>query len=262
VSEVLKAYDGSGAAWARGPSSLYDRLAMRIVEPHAERLRGAMVLDAGAGTGAVCRALSRAGAAPIALDASADMLAQVGDAAVLTIVGDICSIPMVTGGLDAAVSAFAVSHVATPERAIAEMGRVVKPAGCVIVAVFGASRPNTSKDVVDQVAAAYGFVPPAWYLELKTRTEPLSNTPESLHACAQTASLHDIDIEDVTLASGLDTPQAMVEYRIGMAHLSPFARSLTTETYQRFVTDAIAAVAARGQAVSPRVLILSSRASA
>lgn len=262
MSEVLGAYEGSGAAWARGPAQLYDRMAMRIVEPHAERLRGAVVLDAGAGTGAVCRALRRTGAVPIALDASSDMLAQVGDAAVRTIVGDICSIPVVTGRFDAAVSAFSVSHVATPERALAEMCRVVKPSGCVIVAVFGASPPNASKDVVDQVAAAYGFVPPAWYLELKARTEPLSNTPELLYACAHAASLHDIDIDDVTLASGLDTPQAMVEYRIGMAHLSPFARSLTTETYQRFLTDAIAAVATRGQAVSPRVLILSSRASA
>lgn len=261
MNDVLRAYDGSGAAWARGPSRLYDRLALRIVEPHAARLRGAMVLDAGAGTGAVCRALRQAGATPVALDVSTDMLAQLGDGARLTLVGDICSMPLATGTVDAAVSAFTVSHVRTPERALAEMRRVVKPSGSVIVAVFGAAPQHASKDAVDRVASAYGFVPPAWYLELKMGTEPLTNTPELLRACAHAAGLHHIGVEDVTIASGLDTPRAVVEYRIGLAHLTPFARSLTADTYEHFVADAIDAVAIRGQAVAPRVLILSSRVS-
>jgi SAM-dependent methyltransferase len=262
VNDVLRAYDGSGVAWARGPSRLYDRLALRIIAPHAERLRGAMVLDAGAGTGAVSAALRLAGATPIALDASTDMLAQLGDRVHLAVAGDICSMPLATGTVDAAASAFTVSHVRTPERALAEMRRVVKPSGPVIAAVFGAAPEHASKDAVDQVASAYGFVPPPWYVELKTGTEPLTNTPALLHACAQAAGLRDIDIDDVVIPSGLDTAEDVVAYRVGLAHFGPFVRGMTAETHERFMSEAVEAVALRGQAVTPRVLILSSRAPA
>jgi ubiquinone/menaquinone biosynthesis C-methylase UbiE len=260
VSELRGVYDGSGAAWARGPSRLYDKLALRIIEP--TRLQGALVLDAGAGTGAVCRALRRAGATPVALDTSADMLAQLGTAALHAVIGDICSEPFADGTFDAAVSAFVLSHVEAPERALAEMRRVVKPLGAIIAAVFGAAPTNASKDVVDRIAADYGFVAPAWYTTFKSHTEPLTNTPERFRACAGAAGLSDITILDVEVDSGIDTPEALVEYRIGMAHLAPFVSSLSPPRRERFMLDAADDVAARGQAVRPRVLVLSSRASA
>jgi hypothetical protein len=141
------------------------------------------------------------------------------------------------------------------------MDRVVKARGLVIAAVFGAAAANASKDVVDKVAAEYGFVAPAWYETLKTRTEPLTNTPERLRACAQAAGLASASVEDVTIDSGLDSPQAMVEYRLGMAHVAPFVSSLTAAKREALMCDATAEVARRGQAIRPRVLILSSRAS-
>ena len=150
------AYEGSGAAWACGPSFVYDRMALRVVQPYATRLAGKLVLDAGAGTGAVCRALARAGALPVAFDSSADMLAQVGDAALVAIVGDLCAQPFLDGAFEAAVSAFAISHVDTPERSLAELRRIVKPSGPVIVAVFGAAPRNANKNIVDQLAAQHG----------------------------------------------------------------------------------------------------------
>jgi ubiquinone/menaquinone biosynthesis C-methylase UbiE len=261
VSELRGAYERAGKAWARGPSRLYDNLALRIVESAGEQLRGSLVLDAGAGTGAVCRALRRAGATAIALDSSADMLAHVGDAALLAVVGDITAQPFLAASFDAAVSAFTISHLESPERALGEMCRVVKPAGLVIAAVFGAAPPNASKDVVDTIAAEYGFVAPAWHDTLKTRTEPLTNTPERLHACAEAAGLASIAVEDVTVDPGLDSPAAMVEYRLGMAHFSAFVGSLADAKREALVRDATAEVALRGQAIRPRVLILSSRAS-
>jgi SAM-dependent methyltransferase len=261
VTELRGAYERAGDAWARGPSRLYDRLALRIVESAGEQLRGSLVLDAGAGTGAVCRALRRAGATAIALDASADMLAHIGNAALLSVVGDICAQPFLAASFDAAVSAFTISHLETPERALGEMRRVVKPGGLVIAAVFGAAASNASKDVVDQVAAEYGFVAPAWHETLKTRTEPLSNTPEPLHACAAGAGLVSVTIEDITVDPGLDSPAAMVEYRLGMAHFAAFVSSLAAAQREALVRDATEAVARRGQAIRPRVLILSSRAS-
>jgi len=127
--------------------------------------------------------------------------------------------------------------------------------------VFGAAAPNASKDVVDQVAAEHGFVAPAWYVTLKACTEPLTNTPERLRACAEAAGLQSVSVADVTVDPGLDSPEAMVEYRLGMAHVAAFVSSLEADERESLVRDATAAVARRGQAIRPRVLILSSRAS-
>jgi ubiquinone/menaquinone biosynthesis C-methylase UbiE len=234
---------------------------VRIVESTGGQLRGCLVLDAGAGTGAVCRALGRVGATAIALDASADMLTHIGDAALLSVVGDICAPPFPAASFDATVSAFTISHLENPERALAEMRRVVKARGLVIAAVFGAAPSNTSKDVVDQVAAEYGFVAPAWHETLKTRTEPLTNTPELLRACAEAAGLSSIGVEDVIVDPGLDSPAAMVAYRLGMAQFAAFIGSLAAAKREALIRDATAEVARSGQAIRPRVLILSSRAS-
>jgi ubiquinone/menaquinone biosynthesis C-methylase UbiE len=261
VTELRGAYERAGDAWARGPSRLYDRLALRIVESTGEQLRGALVLDAGAGTGAICRALRGAGATAIALDSSAGMLAHIGNAALVSVVGDVCSQPFLAASFDAAVSAFTISHLQAPERALGEMRRVVRGRGLVLAAVFGAAAANASKDVVDQVAAGYGFVAPAWHETLKTRTEPLTNTPERLRACAESAGWASVTIEDVTIAPGLDSPEAIVEYRLGMAHFAPFVSSLAAADREALVRDATAEVGRRGQAIRPRVLILSGRAS-
>ena len=261
MTELRRAYEHAGDAWAGGPSLLYDRLATRIVESAGGQLRGCLVLDAGAGTGAVCRALRRVGAEAIALDASADMLAHVGHAAVVSVVGDVCAQPFAGASFDAIVSAFTISHLECPGVALREMRRVVKAGRLVIAAVFGAAPSNASKDVVDQVAAEYGYVAPTWYETLKTRTEPLTNTPEMLRACAEAAGLVRIGVEDITVDSGLDSPAARVEYRLGMAQFSAFVGSLVAAKREALVRDATAEVARRGQAIRPRVLILSSRAS-
>jgi SAM-dependent methyltransferase len=220
------------------------------------------VLDVGAGTGAVCRALAAAGATPVAFDASADMLAHASTSALVAITGDMCSLPFLGGAFDAAFAAFSISHVETPEQALAEMRRVVRPAGLVVAAVFGASPPNASKEIVDEVARNFGFEAPGWYVTLKSSAEPRSNTPELLRECALVAGLVQVEIEDRTVDPGLESPEELVEYRIGMAHLAPFVASLRETRRASFLRRALTEVRRRGQPVLPRILILSSRAPA
>lgn len=253
------AYEGSAVAWAQGPARLYDRLAIRVLEPFAEQLRGRTVLDAGAGTGAICRALQHLGATAVALDESADMLDQVDGAARLAVVGDLCSLPFLKASFDAAVSAFAISHIDTPARALAEMLRVVQPRGLILVAVFGTAPANTSKEVIHKVAAQHGYQPPGWYVHLKTQTEPLSNTPELLSGCAREAGLAEVVIADLVVDVGISSAEEIVASRTGMAHLAPFVSSLTEARRERFLRDAVAAVRESSEPVRPRVLILSSR---
>jgi SAM-dependent methyltransferase len=253
------AYQGVAAAWASGPAAMYDRLASVAISPVADRLRGATVLDVGAGTGALCRALRGAGAIPIAVDTSRDMLDLIGDAAAHALVGDMCALPFTGHRFDAAVSGFAISHIEAPEDALSEMHRVVRPGGCVIACVFGEAPASASKDVVDEVARDFGFRPPHWYFQLKTGTEPRSNTPALLRRCAESAGLVDNHIADVIVDSGLETPESIAAYRTGLAHVAPFVASLPGPQRAAFIDRAVAAVRERGQPVRPRVLVLSSR---
>jgi ubiquinone/menaquinone biosynthesis C-methylase UbiE len=259
TTNVSTAYQGFADAWARGPAMLYDQLASVAIADVTPELRGATVLDVGAGTGALCRALRSAGAIPIALDSSSDMVGLVGDAAALALVGDMCALPFGRSRFDAAVSGFAISHVDAPDVALREMGRVVRPGGRVIATVFGEDPVRASKHAVDEVALDYGYVPPAWYIHLKTSTEPRTNTPALLESCAQFAGLDGIEVHDVTVDSGLDTPEAITAYRTGLAYLAPFVAALPDRRRGEFIDRAIAAVRAHGQPVRPRVLVLSSR---
>ena len=258
-TEPGRAYEGVAAAWARGPAALYYTLASVTIAGDAPALRGATVVDVGAGTGALCRALRTAGAIPVAVDMSRDMLGQVGDAAALAVVGDMCALPFRDGGFNAAVSGFAISHIDSPERALTEMRRVVHPGGAVIAAVFAAAPASASKDAVDEVARDFGYRRPEWYVQLKTHTEPRSNTPALLRACAESAGLEQNDVADLTVDSGLDTAESITAYRTGLAHLAPFVASLPQPKRSAFIDTAVAAVRERGQPVRPRVLVLSSR---
>lgn len=262
TAELRLAYDGAAEAWAHGPARLYDKLASLTIAAVAGEFRGALVLDVGAGTGALCRALRAAGAIPVALDTSIDMLARAGAAAMLAVAGDMCALPFPGRQFDAAVSGFAISHVDEPQQALTEMGRVVRPGGRVIAAVFGATSDGASKQAVDEVAAAFGYEPPAWYVRLKVHTEPRSNTPERLIACARAAGLSDIDVDDRVVDSGLDTPEDIAAYRAGMAHMAPFVASLPDRRRAAFLRQAVVAIRTRGEPLRPRVLILSSRSAA
>lgn len=262
ITDPSNAYQGAAAAWAGGPAVMYDTLASVAIAEVASELQGASVLDVGAGTGALCRALRAVGAVPFAVDTSPDMLGEVGEAAVLAVAGDMCALPFTDRCFDAAVSGFAISHIDAPERALDEMRRVIRPRGRVIATVFGEADARASKDVIDEVAREFGYRPPDWYVQLKTRTEPRSNTPGLLRACAEAADLDDIEVADITVDSGLATPEAITAYRTGLAHLAPFVASLPAARRTEFIRRAVAAVRERGQAVWPRVLVLSSCAPA
>lgn len=259
ATSLREAYGASASAWDRGPSRLYDELARLIVEPQAGELAGRLVLDVGSGTGALCRALRSVDATPIALDVSAAMLARTRGAASLAVIGDMLALPFLDSAFDAALAGFSLSHVETPELALAEMRRVVAPGGLVVAAVFGASPPDAAKETVEEVAAGFGFRRPEWYVTFKTVTEPRSSTPDLLRGCAEAAGLTRIAILDL-VASGLDVPQEIVECRLGMAHLAPFVESLPAPRRAALLASATEEVRRRGQPLTPRVLILSSRA--
>lgn len=152
-------------AAATGPDAvrLYDRLAPRYDRLHARWLRnaggeaqaalegavrallrpGATLLDAGCGTGRFARALLREGLAAqdiTLLDPSAAMLARCGDLPVERASGRLEAMPFADASFDVVTCAWALETAANPDRAVAELCRVVRPGGALCL-VFCADAP-------------------------------------------------------------------------------------------------------------------------
>lgn len=99
------------------------------------------VVDVGCGTGAVSAALLARGARSlVGVDPSpayvAHAAAHLKDPRARFEVGDAQALPLPDGGLDAAVSGLVLNFVPRPERAVAEMARVVRPGGLVAAYVW------------------------------------------------------------------------------------------------------------------------------
>ena len=257
--DAALAYEGVARAWAGGPSRVYDRLAEAVLAGYPGGVSGQHIVDIGAGTGAVSRAVLQRGGRVTAVDAAADMVGHMRANGIDAVEGDLLSLPFDPMTFDGAIAAFAISHVADPVRALMEARRVVRDGGAVVVGSFAAAPANASKDVVDAVAQRHGYVRPAWYDTLKREFEPLSNTAERLRECARLAGLDEISVAERVVETGVDAPSDIVASRIGMAHLAPFVAAMDDAARDAFVDEAIAAVARDPQPLRPSVLVMASR---
>lgn len=126
------------AAWA----PIYDTMTnalIRTEEPLVARaladVAPGRALDAACGTGRHAVNLLAAGHETIAVDRSAAMLevatAKVPDADLRT--GELTSLPLDDASVDVAVCALALAHLVDPAPAIAELARVVRPGGRIVL---------------------------------------------------------------------------------------------------------------------------------
>lgn len=140
----------------------YDKIASRYERMHSRWLRhaggeaqaaleaclisrvraGDRVLDAGCGTGALSRALTRQGedVTLTLLDVCDEMLAMTKDVPARRVRGSLLDMPFQSGTFDIAVAAWAIEATPDAPRAVAELMRVVRPGGRVLVA-FCATEP-------------------------------------------------------------------------------------------------------------------------
>jgi ubiquinone/menaquinone biosynthesis C-methylase UbiE len=134
------------AAWFRTPIGrcVYEvELAllreMLPIEP------GSNLLDAGCGSGLFTAPLIEHGARVIGLDPSLPMLRAARDAlddrAFLPLAGDLRALPFADARFDAAVSITALEFIAEGRRAVAELFRVTRPGGLVVVATLNRLGP-------------------------------------------------------------------------------------------------------------------------
>lgn len=104
---------------------------------------GDKVLDAGCGTGALARAISRqvGDLSLTVLDACPEMLALTGDLDATRVQGSLLDLPFEDDSFDHATAAWAIEATGDSARAVGELSRVVRPGGHVLVA-FCATEPT------------------------------------------------------------------------------------------------------------------------
>lgn len=156
LREVVDEAHGGGAAPAAGVDAALDgSIAARFDHALRRRLRwvldrlpaepGARVLDAGSGLGVV--ALVAQAARPdlrwVALDADADRLAAAAHAGVTVpqVRGDLRRLPWADGTFDAVVASEVLEHLVDDVAGAAELGRVLRPGGRLLVTVPHAGYP-------------------------------------------------------------------------------------------------------------------------
>ena len=131
---VAERYDLTNDVLSLGQTRLWRRAVARAVDARP----GQRVLDLAAGTGSSSLPFAAAGAHVVACDFSLGML-RVGrnhHATLPFVAGDALQLPFADGSFDAVTISFGLRNVADPDAALAEMGRVTKPGGRLVVCEF------------------------------------------------------------------------------------------------------------------------------
>ncbi|QNN63956.1 ubiquinone/menaquinone biosynthesis methyltransferase [Leucobacter denitrificans] len=150
--EVSPRYDLLNDVLSAGNSRLWRIATTRAIAPR----KGMRVLDIAAGTGTSSAAIAAHGAHVIAADFSEGMLAEgrkrnADNDLIEFVFADATKLPFDDDSFDAATISYGLRNVSDPKQAIAEMVRVVKPGGRIVIAEF--SRP--SSDAVNWAYTKY-----------------------------------------------------------------------------------------------------------
>src|SRR5260370_37482181 len=138
----------------------YDQLWSPVIRPPGELLISQLslsaakrIIDVGTGAGALLPAISRAApnATVLGIDRSAGMLrlARHKHSGPLALM-DVQNLALAANRFDAAVVAFVLFHVPSPERCLSEVNRVLKPAGTMGTVTWGAERAPMANAVCDE----------------------------------------------------------------------------------------------------------------
>lgn len=155
--------------WATNDAAAYERLFGPITSHPIDALldaahvgAGTRLLDVATGPGYVAARAAARGARATGVDRSQQMLAiaRARHPELTFVEGDAEALDLAEG-FDAAVASFCLLHLARPERAVAELARVVVPGGHVAVTVWNTPDRARLFGVVLEACRAAGAVPPA-----------------------------------------------------------------------------------------------------
>ncbi len=155
---VFDAIAGQYDDWYESPlGSFADEVETRLVFDLLVPVRGMKILDAGCGTGNFSIKLARIGAQVTGIDLSVGMLAVARDKASSGVeaIGlmkmDICSLDFDDDTFDAVLCMTAFEFIADPDAAFAELMRVVKPGGRIVIGTI--HRESLWAELYDHLAS-------------------------------------------------------------------------------------------------------------
>jgi len=145
--EVAPRYDLTNAVLSAGNAALWRIATVKAIAPQP----GERVLDVACGTGTSTAAIQAKDATAVGVDFSAGMIreARRRHPGIEFLEGDAQALPFGDGEFDAVTISFGLRNVNEPHRALAEMYRVLRPGGRVVITEF-------STPPVSVVRAAYG----------------------------------------------------------------------------------------------------------
>ena len=150
---VAERYDLLNDVLSLGQDRRWRSIVARLVGARS----GDLVLDIAAGTGTSSRAFTASGARCVACDFSLGML-RVGAAKpaelVSFVAGDALRLPFADAALDAVTISFGLRNVADPDAALAEMVRVTRPGGRLVICEFSHLPSKTLDQVYQRYLAA------------------------------------------------------------------------------------------------------------
>jgi demethylmenaquinone methyltransferase/2-methoxy-6-polyprenyl-1,4-benzoquinol methylase len=135
--EVVKGYDRTNTVLSMGNDRLWRVATTRAVEPRP----GQRILDLAAGTGASSVALARSGAEVVAADFSPGMIAEgrrrhSGIPNLSFVEADATALPFDDDSFDTVTMSFGLRNVNEPRTALAELLRVTRPGGRLVICEF------------------------------------------------------------------------------------------------------------------------------
>jgi ubiquinone/menaquinone biosynthesis C-methylase UbiE len=179
-AETQSYYDRFAETYERerhhGYHRLIDELELGLIRRHGE---GKDVLEAGCGTGLLLREAATFSRSAVGVDLSRGMLGPARKRGLRVVQGSLTSLPVASASVDLVYSMKVLPHVPPIREAVAELARVVRPGGHLLLEFYnpwslrylakrlGGPAPiaagTTDRDVYtryDTAATARGYLPP------------------------------------------------------------------------------------------------------
>ena len=257
TTDVRTAYEAAGAGWGEGPARVYGRLSEPLLDAVGD-VAGSRVLDVGSGAGLVASALAGRGARVVGADLAHSMLRAAQDRRPPGVVADVRQLPFAEGAFDLVTAAFVLNHLADPRSGLRELHRVTRPGAVLLATTFDGVPKHPAKEVVDEVAARFGFTAPAWYDGLR-RDSCQASSPDVLCEAAQATGWRPAVDRIEVRVDGL-TPRELAGWRLGMAHLAGFVAGLSPQRRAELLAAAAEALHGVEPLVLPTLLLRATRA--
>jgi len=157
---AIEQFTAHGASFGSSPV-MNDGAALDALVELCRLASGDRVADVACGPGIVSCRLAAAGATVVGIDATPAVLdlararatahgVDAGGGTHLVLLGDMERLPLADGSVDVAVSRYALHHAADPAAVAAELVRVVRPGGRIVVVDFAATTDEAAATAYDE----------------------------------------------------------------------------------------------------------------